>query len=371
MGGQKMKKTRRDFLKTAGAAAVGASTLIASRKKSHAAEKPIKWRFQSIHGSGQDSFKLCQDFVNNVKTASNGRLIIDLYPNGGIVSSMEGFQACSKGVFEMHESWPSYIRGINNVFQMLANGSMQLPAIDRWVWIYEAGGYEIMEKAFNTINLHLLSTENWPAEMAHGNKNIKSMADLKGRKFRTGDARLLQKIGVAAVTLPLEDTFTALQTGAVDIAEFGNLKYNQGLGLTDIAKYGIEPDFWNVCTVNCVVVNIKAWKAIPVDLQKIVEMCLKANQVRYLTNPDYESAKLYKKLKESGKMEFIRLPAKEFVQMKKLMNEVEDEEIKKFAGLTKEAYDSMRAFQELYLPYKKYSEWWGQGLTVEEQLGKG
>ena len=365
-----MAKTRRDFLKTAGAAAVGAGALMASRKKSQAADKPIKWRFQTIHGSGQDSYKLDQEFANNVKIASNGRLVIDLFPTGGIVSSMEGFQACSKGVFEMHESWPSYIKGLNNVFMMMANGNMELPALDRWTWIYEGGGYEIMEKAFNTINLHLVATLNWPFEMAHGNKPIKSLADLKGKKFRTGDPRLMQKIGVAAVTLPMEDTFTALQTGAVDIAEFGNLKYNQGLGLTDITKYGYQPDFWNPVTVNCVVVNVKAWKALPPDLQKIVEICMKANMIRYWTNPEYESANLYKKLKESKKLEFIRLPSQEFIQMRKLMNEIEDEEIKKFGGLTKEAYESFRAFKELYLPYRKYTEWWGEGLTVEQQLGK-
>ena len=264
---------------------MAAGTLIASRKKSHAADKPIKWRFQTIHGSGQDSYKLCQDFVNNVKSATNGRLDIALFPNGGLVSSMEGFQTCSKGVFEMHESWPGYIKGLNNAFMMMADGNMSLPAWDRWIWIYEGGGYEIMEKAFNTINLHLLSTENWPFEMSHGNKPLKTLADLKGKKLRTGDPRLMQKIGVAAVTLPLEDTFTALQTGAVDMAEFGNLKYNQGLGLTDIAKYGYEPDFWNPVTVNCVVVNMKAWKTLPPDLQKITEMCIKANQVRVLDQP--------------------------------------------------------------------------------------
>jgi TRAP-type mannitol/chloroaromatic compound transport system substrate-binding protein len=365
-----MKKTRRDFLKTAGAAAVGAGVLVATQKKSRAADKPIHWRFQTIHGSGQDSYKLSQDFVNNVKTATNGRLVIDLFPTGGIVSSMEGFQACSKGVFEMHESWPSYIKGLNNVFMGIADGNMTVPAFARWAWIYEAGGYEIMEKAFNTINLHLLSTECWPSEMSHGNKPIKSLADLKGKKFRTGDPRLMKKIGIAAVTLPMEDTFTALQTGAVDIAEFGNLKYNQGLGLTDITKYGYEPDFWNPVTVNCVVVNMKAWKALPADLQKITEMCIKANQVRYWTNPEWESAKLYKKLKESGKMEFIRLPPQEFIQMKKLMNEIENQEIKQYDGMTKEYYDSIRAFMEVYLPYRKYTEWWGEGLTVDQQLGK-
>jgi TRAP-type mannitol/chloroaromatic compound transport system substrate-binding protein len=364
-----MKKTRRDFLKTAGAAAVGAGAIMAGRKKARAAGKAIKWRFQTIHGSQQDSYKLSQEFVNNVKAASDGRLVIDLFPTGGIVSSMEGFQACSKGVFEMHESWPSYIKGLNNAFMFLADGNMGYPALTRWTWIYEGGGYATMEKAFNTINLHLLSTECWPFEMAHGNKAIKSVKDLKGRKFRTGDPRLMQKLGVAAVTLPMEDTFTALQTGAVDIAEFGNLKYNQGLGLTDITKYGYEPDFWNPVTVNCVVVNQKAWKALSPDLQKIVEMCIEANQVRYWTNPQYESAKLYKKLKESGKMEFIRLPSEEFIEMRKMMTDIENEEINKFGGLTKEAYESFREFLKTYLPFQKYTEWWGADLTVEQQLG--
>ena len=103
-----MKKTRRDFLKVAGASAVGAGALMAGRKKAHAAEKPIKWRFQSIHGSGQDSYKLCQEFVNNVKTATNGRLVIDMYPNGGIVEQHGRLPACSEGIVEMHESWPLY-----------------------------------------------------------------------------------------------------------------------------------------------------------------------------------------------------------------------------------------------------------------------
>jgi TRAP-type mannitol/chloroaromatic compound transport system substrate-binding protein len=283
---------------------------------------------------------------------------------------MEGYQACSKGVFEMHENWPSYIKGINNAFLPMANGNMALQASDRWIWIYEAGGYELMEKAFNSVNLHLLSTECWGPEMAHSNKSIKSIAELKGKKFRSGDPRLMARVGCAAVLLPMEDTFTALQTGAVDIAEFGNLKYNKGLGMTDIAKYGIEPSFWNPVTVNCVVVNLKAWKALPQDLQKIVEMCAKANMLRYWTNAEYESAKVYKELKESGKMEFIRIPAEDFIKLRKLMNVIENEEIEKFGGMTKEVYESLRAFKELYLPYKKYTEWWGQGLTVEQQLGE-
>ena len=104
------------------------------------------------------------------------------------------------------------------------------------------------------------------------NKPFKSIAEMKGRKMRTSDPRLLAKNGVAGITLPLEEVFTGLQTGTVDMAEFGHLKYNEGLGLTDIAKYGIFPDFWNVHFITTVVINKNAWAKLPPDVQAIVEM---------------------------------------------------------------------------------------------------
>ena len=333
------------------------------------AEEVINWRFQTIFSPGQPAYDLTQLFCDNVEEASDGRLNIKLFPNGGITSSMEAFQACGEGVFEMHESWPNYIAGINNVFRPMATANMGVPGQVRLAWIYEGGGEEIYEKAFNTVNLHLISCEAWPYEAACGNKRIKHISDLEGLKFRTGDPRLMNEIGIDAVLLPLEDTFTALQTGAVDVSEFGSVLYNEGLGLTDITKYIYWPDYWNTVTIATMVVNQEAWAGLPANLQKIVETCAKANQTRYWTLYEYGSAKALKRLEDEGKIEVIRLPAEDFVEMRKIMDEIEQAEIGKYGGLTEEFYDSFRAFKEVYFPYAEKSKWWGYGLTVEEQLG--
>jgi len=308
--------------------------------------------------------------VDNIRIASNGRLNVTLYPNTAIVGSMEGFQACGEGVFEMHESWSGYAAGVDPVFRCLSAFPMGEDPYARLVWIYEAGGKEFMEKAFREkLNLHLLAVEAWPSEAAHGNVKATTLDDFKGLKFRTGDPRWGKQVGIDSISLPLEDTFTALQTGAVDVAEFGSLAYNEGIGLTDITKYVYWPDWWNVFTIASVVVNLDAWSGLPPDLQKILEMCARANEVSYFTRYQWLSAQLFQKMKEEGKTEFIRLPAQDMVKLRAAMDQVELEERDK-SPLISEYYDLYEAFKKTYYPYREMTKWWGEGLSVEDQLGR-
>jgi TRAP-type mannitol/chloroaromatic compound transport system substrate-binding protein len=334
-----------------------------------AAKPDFVWKMQVIHGTGHS------DYHQNVKTAeeifiaSNGRLKIEVHPNGTFASSLEAFQACGDGVFEMHSSWPAYIRGIDNAFIVFNTGNMQMDAHDRWVWIYEHGGWDLMQEAFDKVNLQLVATEIWGSEVLHANEPIRSINDMRGKKMRTSDPRLLEKNDIAGITLPLEEVFTGLATGAVDLAEFGHLKYNVGLGLTDVTDYGIFPDFWNVHNVTTVVVNRDAWSKLPPDLQKIVEMSFKASEFQHWTRSQYESAVAMRELETSGKMEFIRLPVEEMAALRSQMFQIEKEDSEKHGGLTEKIYDSMHSFKEVWYPYKTKAAWWGAGLSPVEQLG--
>lgn len=332
-------------------------------------EEVVKWRMQTIFSSGQPAYDLSQEFCDNVKVASNGRVEIGLYPNTAIVGSMEGYQACGEGVFEVHESWSGYAAGVEYALRPLSSQPMGLQGQDRLVWVYEAGGKELTEKAFNSINLHVLSFEAWPAEAAHGSKDVENYSDFKGLKFRTGDPRWGQKTGVDSLSLPLEDTFTGLQTGAVDVAEFGSLLYNEGIGLTDIADYVYWPDFWNVQTTATIVVNLDAWNKLAPDLQKIVEMCARANEVPYWTKYQWGSAVAYERLNEEGRITFIRIPPEDMAEIRAAMDEVELEDYEK-SELTKEFYDSYWEFKKTYLPYREITKWWGECADLEEQLGR-
>jgi len=330
----------------------------------------IKWRMQTTFSVGEPAYELTQAFCDNVREASNGRIEITLYPLGAIVSSPDIPLACGEGTFELAEQWISVMAGVDNVFRPLITQGLGMTAEDRLLWIYQAGGKELTEKALNTANLHVLNFQGWPSEVACGNKKFSHFSDFEGSKFRTGDPRLCMKAGITAMYIPLEDTFTALQTGAVDIAEFGSLWYNEGLGLTDITKYAYWPDFWSVHTMSNIMINLDVWNGLSLDLQKILEMSARANEIPYLTLYKWGSAKAMETLKEEGRIEFIRLPAQDFIELRKLMDEVELEEYEEYGGLTAEFYDSIWAFKKVWLPYREITKWWGECIPVEDQLGQ-
>jgi len=333
-----------------------------------AAEPEFVWRMQVIHNNAQSDFKQNMETAQEIYEATNGRLKIEVYPNGTFASSMEAYQACGQGVFEMHSSWPTYLRGTEYAFLPMGAGNLTMEADDKYVWVYEAGGWDLMQKAFDKVNLKLLAVEIWGTEVMMSKKPFKSVMDMKGTKMRTSDPRLLQKNGIAAVTLPLEEVFTAMSTGAVESCEFGHLDYDKGLGLTDVADYGIWPDFWNCHFVTTVVVNKDAWNKLPPDLQKIVELAFKAREFQHWTKSQYRSALTMKELQDSGKMEFIRMPTEDFIPLRKQMYEIEQEDRAK-SPLTAELYDSFYKFMEVWYPYKDISRWWGWGMTPEQQLG--
>ncbi len=327
------------------------------------------WRMQVIHSTAHSNFAQTQETAQDIAVATNGRLEIKVSPNGTYASSLEAFQTCGDGVFEMHTSWPVYAKGIEYAFLPLSNMSMGLDAQDKYIWMYEYGGWELMQKAFDKMNLKLLAIEIWSPDVLMSNKPFKNIAEMKGTKMRTSDPRLLAKNDIAGITLPLEEVFSGLQTGTVDTAEFGDVRYNQGLGITDIVKYGIYPDFWNVHFVTTTVVNKDAWNELPPDVQKIVQLAFQAREYQHWTKNNYLSAVAMKDLSESGKIEFMRMDKDSFVGLRKQMYEIEQEDIKKHGGLTAETYKSLYEFMKIWYPYKDLSAWWGTGMTPEEQLG--
>jgi TRAP-type mannitol/chloroaromatic compound transport system substrate-binding protein len=327
------------------------------------------WRMQVIHTTGQDDFKQNQEAADLVYQATRGRLKIDVVPNGTIVPSTEGFQACGDGVMEMHNSWAMYAKGVEYSLLPMTTQGLGMDAIDRYTWLYCAGGEEILQEALDKLNVKLLANEIWGTEVMMSKKPFRSLEDMNGAKMRTSDPRLLATYNIRGITLPQEEVFTAFSTGTVDSAEFGHLRYDKDLGLVDVSNYAIWPDFWNGHFDTTVVVNKDAWNTLPVDVQLIVDMAFKSMEHKHLFLSQYDSALDYRDLTESGKLEFIRMDPETFIQGRQRMYEIEKQDMEQYGGLTEKAYQSMHDFMELWYPYKTISAWWGTGLTADEQLG--
>jgi TRAP-type mannitol/chloroaromatic compound transport system substrate-binding protein len=202
-----MKKTRRDFLKVAGATALGAGAVLAGTKKVHAQAKTFKWRMATSWPTGQPLYNdMAKVLPDVVKKMSGGRLQIDIFPAGAIAPALEIVDAVRRGVCQMGHSWPGYDIGIHPG-SCLIGGFAGSPNSEVMIhWMYQSDGYKLwhdfrLEK-FNVIAFPggLRPTEVF----AHSHKPIKNLEDLKGIKFRTVGAwaDILPKLGASVVTLP-------------------------------------------------------------------------------------------------------------------------------------------------------------------------
>jgi len=65
-----------------------------------AAGQVFNWRYQSTALAGTPTYWLSQEYVDVIKKVTGGRLIMDLQPQGGIVGSMEIFDAVATDAIE-------------------------------------------------------------------------------------------------------------------------------------------------------------------------------------------------------------------------------------------------------------------------------
>jgi TRAP-type mannitol/chloroaromatic compound transport system substrate-binding protein len=109
-------------------------------------------------------------------------------------------------------------------------------------------------------------------------REIRSLADLNGLKFRAPghQGRVLAKLGVTPVTLPGGEIFPALQSGAIDAAEWIGPYNDLALGFYQVCKYYYSPGYHEAGPNLQLMINERAWQSLTPDLQAIVRTACEA-----------------------------------------------------------------------------------------------
>ena len=104
-------------------------------------------------------------------------------------------------------------------------------------------------------------------------KEIKTVADLSGLKFRIGGiaGQVLQKVGVVPQQIAGGDIYPALEKGTIDAAEWVGPYDDEKLGFQKVAKYYYYPGFWEGGTAVHAFCNLEKWNTLPKNYQAIVE----------------------------------------------------------------------------------------------------
>jgi TRAP-type mannitol/chloroaromatic compound transport system substrate-binding protein len=104
-------------------------------------------------------------------------------------------------------------------------------------------------------------------------KEIKSVADLKGLKFRVGGfaGKVIERLGGVPQNIPGGEIYTALEKGTIDAAEWVGPYDDQKLGFYKVAKNYHYPGWWEGGPQLDLFVNTKAYDTLTPEYKAIIE----------------------------------------------------------------------------------------------------
>ncbi len=285
-----------------------------------AAEKVYKWRTVSHSNVGTVHFKMIEDFCKAVKTASNGRLIIEPFGAGVLFPVFNTFESVKNGMVEMGMCSTGYWVGRDTAFGVFATRpGCPIRDYDEIMYL-DNQAYPIMEKLYKKHGVKLLGTfDTCAAEpLMFSKKSIKGIKDFKGLNIRTSGigAQFYKALGAAPVTVSGPEIYTALQLGTVDAAEWMGWRENMEMGFQEVAKYVLDPACHLGGTSNqFLMVNPKKWDALPKDLQQIVILAMDEARYKAAITVKASNSEFRAKWQKAG-VKIFSLPKAEYDKMR-------------------------------------------------------
>ena len=237
-----------------------------------------KWNFkgQSSHPATANFHLIFKLWAEQMDKMSAGRFKVDVQPGGAIVPPFEVFDAVSKGVLDVGMITFGYIQGRNTATIPMSHGPVfGMDGEDYWGWYLQGGGMALLQEFYDDVlKLNLVGfpiPTDYPQGLGWFNKPIKSLADLKGMKYRIFGigAETYGRLGVAVVTLPGGEIVPAMERGVIQGAEWINCEEDRKLGLHQVAKHYYSPGMHEPITGGQLIFNKDVWKKLPADIQEM------------------------------------------------------------------------------------------------------
>ncbi len=220
------------------------------------------YRAESFHGRN------LTQFADEVKTATNGQLQIELHPNNSLVKLPEIRAAVEAAKVQAGESIMS---GLSKDFP--TSGADSVPFVvssyadATRLWKLQR---PLTEKAFTQRGLKVLYAVPWPPQGLHSKKPITTLQDFKGTTMRTynpSTQRIAELLGAKGVDVRMVEVGKALKEGRMDSMITSAVTGAENKVWGEI-KYYYEINAW--FPKNVVYVNEKAFNALPATTQKAV-----------------------------------------------------------------------------------------------------
>jgi TRAP-type mannitol/chloroaromatic compound transport system substrate-binding protein len=262
---------RRSVIKHAGIAGV----LAAGAAPAVHAQAAIRWRLTSAFPKALDTiYGAAEVFSKQVNAMSGGKFQISVHPSGELVGGFGQVDAVQNGTVEMTHTAPYYYFGKDPTFALGCAIPFGLNSRQMTAWMLEGNGMKLMREFYANYNIINFIGGNTGAQMGGWwRKEIKSVADLKGQKFRTGgfSGVIFEKLGGIAQSIPGGEIYQALEKGTIDAAEWVGPYDDEKLGFNKVAPFYAYPGYWEGGPQLDFFINTKAFNGLSADNKAIIE----------------------------------------------------------------------------------------------------
>jgi TRAP-type mannitol/chloroaromatic compound transport system substrate-binding protein len=263
---------RRSFVHGAGLAGVLAAGVAPAIVH---AQANIRWRLASSFPKSLDTiFGAADEFARQVSAMTGGKFQISTHAGGELMPAFGVLDGVGNGTVEAGHTAPYYFFGKDPTYALDCAIPFGLNSRQMTAWMYEGNGLKLMREFYAKSNIVNFPMGNTGAQMGgFFRKPIKSIADMKGLKFRVGGfgGKIIERIGGVPQNIPGGEIYQALEKGTIDAAEWVGPYDDFKLGLHKVAPHYHYPGWWEGGPQLTLYVNQKAYDALTPDYKAIVE----------------------------------------------------------------------------------------------------
>ncbi len=293
---------RRLFLKSGAALALAAPAFPTPAIAQSSPE--IKWRLTSSFPKSLDTiFGTGQMLCRYIAEATDGKFQIQPFASGELVPGLQALDAVASGSVECAHTPTYFYIGKDPTLGFGTGLPFGLNNRHQQAWWVFGGGAEIVNAALRKLNVYGIPAGNSGSQMGGWfRKEINSVEDLKGLKFRIGGmgGQVLARLGVVPQQIAPGDVYAALERGTIDAAEFVGPHDDEKLGLSKVAKYYYYPGWWEGSAMLHFLINLEKWELLPKPYKAIVAQACDAANTWMLTKYDTVNAIALRRLITNG-----------------------------------------------------------------------
>jgi len=242
--------------------------------------------------------------AERVAAMTGGKFKITPRTAGELAPGLQVLDVVSQGAVPIGHTASYYYVGKSNVMAFGTSLPFGLNAQQQNAWLYQGGGLDLLQPFYkDKFNVIQFPAGNTGAQMGGWwKKEISSLDDLKGRKMRIPGlgGKVMDKLGVTVQVLPGGEIFQALQTGAIDGAEWVGPYDDLKLSFNKAAKYYYFPGWWEPGPTLEIQVNLDEWNKLPQEYQEILKTAAYEANMTMLATYDAKNIAALQELIDGG-----------------------------------------------------------------------